>query len=124
MTSLLSYRPNLEVTDVQATADFLAGLLGLEVETVVGEPPFLALLRAGETGLAIVLAENPGVNSTTAGYLGVTDVGALHERCCAQGVPVAMPLTDHPWGLRDFVIEIPGGHRIALGRRTGGPDGR
>jgi hypothetical protein len=39
-------------------------------------------------------------------------------------VPGATPLTDHPWGLRDFVIEIPGGHRIALGRRTGGPDGR
>jgi hypothetical protein len=30
-----------------------------------------------------------------------------------------MPLTDHPWGLRDFVIEIPGGHRLALGERIG-----
>jgi predicted enzyme related to lactoylglutathione lyase len=123
MTSLLSYRPNLEVTDVQATADFLAGLLGFEVETVVGEPPFLALLRAGEVGLAVVLAEKPGVNSTTAGYLGVTDVDALHERCRERGVPVTTPLTDHPWGLRDFVIEIPGGHRIALGQRVSGPDG-
>ena len=33
---------------------------------------------------------------------------------------VVTPLTDHPWGLRDFVIEIPGGHRLALGERIGG----
>jgi hypothetical protein len=32
-----------------------------------------------------------------------------------------MPLTDHPWGLRDFVVEIPGGHRLALGERVRGP---
>ncbi len=123
MTSLMSYRPNLEVRDVQATADFLADLLDFETETIVGEPPFLALLRSGEVGLAIVLSENPGVNSTTAGYLGVTDVDDLHERCRERGVPVTTPLTDQPWGLRDFVIEIPGGHRIALGQRIGGgPD--
>ena len=90
---------------------------------MVGEPPFLALLRAGETGLAVVLAEKPGVNSTTAGYLLVQDVDALHERCRERGVPVTTPLTDHPWGLRDFVIEIPGGHRIALGQQISGPDG-
>jgi predicted enzyme related to lactoylglutathione lyase len=123
MTSLLSYRPNLEVRDVQATADFLAGLLGFEIETVAGEPPFLAVLRAGDTGLAVVLATIPGVNSTTAGYLSVTDVDALHDRCRERDVPIISPLTDHPWGLRDFAIEIPGGHRIALGQRISGPDG-
>ena len=61
------------------------------------------------------------VNSTTAGYLGVTDVDALHARCVERGVPVTTPLTDQPWGLRDFVIEIPGGHRIALGQRISDP---
>jgi hypothetical protein len=30
-----------------------------------------------------------------------------------------VPLTDHPWGLRDFVAEIPGGHRLAFGERIG-----
>lgn len=33
---------------------------------------------------------------------------------------VVNPLTDHPWGLRDFVVEIPGGHRLAFGERTTG----
>ena len=31
--------------------------------------------------------------------------------------PVVTGLTDHPWGLRDFVVEMPGGHRLALGER-------
>jgi predicted enzyme related to lactoylglutathione lyase len=121
MADVLSYRPNLEVPDVQAAADFLADLLGFEIEMITGVPPFLALVRAGEAALGIVLAERPGVNSSTAGYLGVSDVDALHARCQQRGVPVVVPLTDQPWGLRDFVIEIPGGHRLALGMRIAGP---
>ena len=121
MASVLSYRPNLEVPDVRAAADFLADLLGFEVEMITGNPPFLALVRAGEAALGLVLAESPGVNSTTAGYLGVTDVDGLHAECRRRGIPITTPLTDQPWGLRDFVIEIPGGHRLALGQRTGPP---
>ena len=121
MASVLSYRPNLEVPDVRAAADFLAGLLGFEVEMITGDPPFLALIRAGEAAIGLVLADNPGVNSTTAGYLGVTDVDALHAECQRRGIPITTPLTDQPWGLRDFVIEIPGGHRLALGQRISPP---
>jgi len=121
MASVLSYRPNLEVPDVRAAADFLAGLLGFEVEMITGDPPSLALIRAGEAAIGLVLADNPGVNSTTAGYLGVTDVDALHAECQRRGIPITTPLTDQPWGLRDFVIEIPGGHRLALGQRISPP---
>ena len=46
-----------------------------------------------------------------------SDVDELHARCRDRGVPVSTPLTDQPWGLRDFVIEIPGGHRLAFGQR-------
>ncbi|HLQ56099.1 MAG TPA: VOC family protein [Streptosporangiaceae bacterium] len=117
MTNLLSCRPNLEVRDVDATVGYCVKNLGFEVEMSVGEPAYLALVRSGEVGLGIVLAENPGVNSTTACYIGVTDVDGLHARCRDLGVPVTTPLTDRPWGLRDFVIEIPGGHRLAFGER-------
>jgi predicted enzyme related to lactoylglutathione lyase len=121
MTSLLSCRPNLEVRDVAVTVEYCVKNLGFEVEASVGEPALLALIRSGEVGLGIVLAENPGVNSTTACYIGVSDVDELHARCRDRGVPVTTPLTDQPWGLRDFVIEIPGGHRLAFGQRTGQP---
>jgi predicted enzyme related to lactoylglutathione lyase len=116
MSELLSIRPNLEVRDLAPTAAFLTGVLGFSVE--VDEPEMgLVLLRRDGVGLAVVRVASPGVNETSAAYLGVTGVGELHEQCVASGANVVAPLTDHPWGLRDFVVEIPGGHRLAFGER-------
>jgi len=116
MTEFQSCRPNLEVADLAPATAFLRDVLGFTVE--VDEPDMgLVLLRRDAVGLALVRSADPGVNATTAVYLGVTGVDELHERCAAQGVPIVVGLADHPWGLRDFVLEMPGGHRLALGER-------
>jgi catechol 2,3-dioxygenase-like lactoylglutathione lyase family enzyme len=118
VTEFLSCRPNLEVEDLGPASAFLCEVLGFEVE--VNEPDMgLVLLQRDAVGLALVRSATPGVNATTAAYIGVTGVDDLHEHCAAQGAPIVVGLTDHPWGLRDFVVEIPGGHRLALGERTG-----
>jgi predicted enzyme related to lactoylglutathione lyase len=109
VTEFLSCRPNLEVAELGPAA-------GFEVE--VDEPEVgLMLLRRDAIGLALVRSASPGINATTAAYIGVTGVDDLHGRCVARGAPVVTGLTDHPWGLRDFVVEMPGGHRLALGER-------
>jgi predicted enzyme related to lactoylglutathione lyase len=116
MTEFLSCRPNLEVADLAPAAAFLREMLGFEVE--VDEPDMgLMLLRRDAVGLALVRSATPGVNSTTAVYLGVTGVDDLHDKCAASGARIVTGLEDHPWGLRDFVVEMPGGHRLALGER-------
>ncbi len=116
MTEFLSCRPNLEVAELAPAAAFLCDVLGFEVE--VDEPEMgLVLLRRDAVGLALVRSASPGVNATTAAYLGVTGVDDLYERCAARGTPIVADLADHPWGLRDFVVEMPGGHRLALGER-------
>ena len=116
MIEFLSCRPNLEVDDLAPATAFLRDVLGFVVE--VDEPEMgLVLLHRDAVGLALVRSASPGVNSTTAVYLGVTGVDELHERCAAQGARIVTGLTDHPWGLRDFVIEMPGGHRLAVGER-------
>ena len=120
MVEFLSCRPNLEVDDLGPAAGFLREVLGFEVE--VDEPGMgLILLRRDAVGLALVRSVNPGVNATTAAYLGVTGVDDLHERCVARGARIVTGLADHPWGLRDFVVEMPGGHRLALGERITPP---
>ncbi len=120
MTEFLSCRPNLEVGELAPAATFLRDVLGFEVE--VDEPEMgLMLLRRDAAGLALVQSASPGINATTAVYIGVTGVDDLHERCAASGAPVVAGLTDHPWGLRDFVVEMPGGHRLALGERISQP---
>ena len=116
VTEFLSCRPNLEVDDLAPAAEFLREVLGFEVE--VDEPEMgLMLLQRDAVGLALVQSATPGVNTTTAAYIGVTGVDDLHERCAAHGARIVTGLADHPWGLRDFVVEIPGGHRLALGER-------
>jgi predicted enzyme related to lactoylglutathione lyase len=117
MPEFLSCRPNLEVADLAPAAAFLRDVLGFEVE--VDEPEMgLMLLRRDAVGLALVRSATPGVNATTAAYVGVRGVDDLHAQCAARGAPIVAALTDHPWGLRDFVVELPGGHRLALGERT------
>lgn len=116
MAEFESYRANLEVSDLAPTVDFLRDVLGFTVEML--EPEMgLALVRRDAVGLGIVRTPNPAVNETTAGYLGVDDVDALHADCVRQGAEIAVELTEHPWGLRDFVVRIPGGHRLAFGQR-------
>jgi predicted enzyme related to lactoylglutathione lyase len=116
MTEFLNCRPNLEVADLAPAAAFLRDVLGFVVE--VDEPEMgLMLLHRDAVGLALVRSVSPGVNATTAVYIGVTGVDGLHERCAASGAHIVTGLADHPWGLRDFVLEMPGGHRLALGER-------
>src|SRR5215469_14263660 len=107
MNEFLSCRPNLETDDLGPAAAFLRDVLGFEVE--VDEPAMgLMLLRRDAVGLALVRSASPGVNASTAMYIGVTGVDDLHDRCAASGAPIVTGLEDHPWGLRDFVIEMPG----------------
>jgi uncharacterized glyoxalase superfamily protein PhnB len=118
MSQFQSVRPNLEVADLQPALGHLSDVFGFEVE-VLEEEMGLALLRRDAAALALVRTPHPAVNETTALYVGVTGVDALHASCLERGGRVVVPLTDHPWGLRDFVVEIPGGHRLAFGERTG-----
>jgi predicted enzyme related to lactoylglutathione lyase len=120
VTEFLGCRPNLEVADLAPAAGFLREVLGFDVE--VDEPEMgLMLLQRDGVGLALVRSQTPGVNSTTAAYIGVTGVDELYAQCAAHGAQIVTGLTDHPWGLRDFVVEMPGGHRLALGERIAQP---
>src|SRR5215472_15121254 len=89
----LTCRPNLEVDDLAPAAAFLRDVLGFDVE--VDEPAMgLMLLRRDAVGLALVQSPAPGVNATTAAYIGVTGVDELHEQCTARGARIVAGLTD------------------------------
>ena len=48
-------------------------------------------------------------------YLFVPDADGLFEEFEAKGASIHRPIEDSPYGLRDFVIEDPEGHRLAFG---------
>jgi catechol 2,3-dioxygenase-like lactoylglutathione lyase family enzyme len=46
---------------------------------------------------------------------GVDGIEAFYELCAANGVKIIRPLTDTPWGTKDFYIEDPDGYVLCFG---------
>ena len=46
----------------------------------------------------------------------VDDVDAVHQHCLAQGLEVAWPPADMPWGVREMHVRHPDGHIFRVGR--------
>ena len=53
------------------------------------------------------------------GYLYVGDAAAMHERAVREGAEITKGLKDEPWGMREFGLRTPDGHRIMIGQRLG-----
>lgn len=48
-------------------------------------------------------------------YWNVTGVDELYQEFVARGAMVASPPANKPWGLREFGLRTPDGHRIVCG---------
>lgn len=115
----LSARPNLPVADVVAAREFYCANLGFET-TMPTEDFDLAII--GRDGVEVALlgpeARFPDAGPASA-YLTVEGVDLLHERVQAAGGTIDYPLTDEPWGLRNFVLRDADGNRLTLGEWVG-----
>ncbi|HZR11642.1 MAG TPA: VOC family protein [Acidimicrobiia bacterium] len=114
---VLAARPNLEVREVAPLLAFVTAVLGFTTLATMGDGPDFALVERDGVSLALVASDTPGIPSTTTCYVDVDDVEAMHARCAAKGADIVAALETHPWGMRDFVVALPGGHRIAVGQR-------
>lgn len=50
-------------------------------------------------------------------YLKVDDVEAFHQRARDASAEVWHEIKDQPWGMREFALVTPGGHRIMVGQK-------
>jgi uncharacterized glyoxalase superfamily protein PhnB len=48
-------------------------------------------------------------------YLRVADADGYYEHLKAQGAKLLSPIEDKPWGMRQFTVRSPDGHRINIG---------
>ena len=53
------------------------------------------------------------------GYLVVDDLDGYHREIVAKGVEITSPPGDRPWGMREFGVRSPEGHRLMIGQRIG-----
>jgi len=111
----------LPVRDLATAVAFYRDRLGFEVGFEWGEPPTYAILRAAETSIHLSRIDPPGDGEEprpihpTLLYLFTHDVDALHDAVRDAGAEIAFPLQDLEYGMREFEVHDPDGHRLCFG---------
>ena len=118
--------PTLGVRDVRKTAAYFERTLGFEfgpngVYAGVGdEGAVYAIGWRGGASIHIQIRRRPLHLEERAphegdAYFYVDDVDALFAELKAKGAVFHRELQDEEYGMRDFTVETPDGHRIAFG---------
>lgn len=108
--------PVLSCADVQATLDWYRDVLGFELswtwdndDGVVGD----AGMHRGGAGINFML--NAELAARIAGsevMVFLSGIDALHREHTAKGAEIVSPLTDCPWGLREYTVRDPNGYLL------------
>jgi len=114
------FRYVLAVNDLALSTAFYRDVLGFEDEGVDAEG--WAFLRRGDWHMMLGECpdETPALetgNHSYFAYIETDDVDALHEEFSAGGAEIIRPLSDKPWGMREFALRTVDGHRIMIGQR-------
>ena len=118
MPNILQNHYVLAVHNVRESARFYVDALDF---AIVMEPPGWIFVK--KDNCMIMLGECPDdMHPSTLGchnyfaYLKVDDVDGYAARLQAQGVELLHAVADKPWGMREFGVKTPDGHRIMIGQ--------
>ena len=120
MTRIVGLRSVLAVRDLKASTRFYIDVLGCQRDFGDGSDGWSFLSRGS---FRVMLGECPdekpaselGDHSYVA-YLLVEGIDDLHRELVSRGATDVSPPTDEPWGIREFGLETPDGHRIRFGQ--------
>jgi catechol 2,3-dioxygenase-like lactoylglutathione lyase family enzyme len=118
VTELVGARFVLAVRDLQRSTQFYLDVLGFERDPIDATGwSFLSRggfrLMLGECADAVPAGEL-GDHSYFA-YVTVAGLDQLHAEVTARGAEVTSGPADKPWGLREFAVRTPDGHRLTFG---------
>jgi uncharacterized glyoxalase superfamily protein PhnB len=112
----------LAVRDLAAAKAFYMEKLAFAEDFSVDGWAFLSRgacrLRLGDCPEAKAMSDSP--DHSWFAYLHVGDARGLYEEVVQSGVEIWHPLADKPWGMREFAVVTPDGHRIVFGERLAG----
>lgn len=116
---LKQVRSVLAVKDLVSSVAFFRDKLGFTVDFEVEGWCFISRdnfrLMLGHCPDA-VLASQLGDHSYFA-YVGVDSIDDLYQEFCARGFTPSDRPEDKPWGIREFGMRTPEGHRITFGQQ-------
>ncbi len=115
-TKVLQSRHVLAVRNLDATKDYFVSVLGFDVDLSLDHWEFLSFddlkLMIGECTDDLPAAET-GSHSYFANVL-VDDANAVYSAFRSKGAKFSADIEDKPWGLREFCVETPDGHRMVF----------
>ncbi|HQZ82705.1 MAG TPA: VOC family protein [Pyrinomonadaceae bacterium] len=108
----------LAVKDLAIEAAYFKEKLGFELDFTVPGWEFLSFgdfkVMLGECR-AEMTAEESGNHSWFAHAL-VENVDEVYEEFRSRGAKILSSIADKPWGIREFCVITPDGHRIVFGQ--------
>lgn len=119
MAEIINFRCVLAVRDLERSTKYYVDVLGFRKDPIHAAGwSFLTRdcfrLMLGECADALPAAEL-GDHSYIA-YWNVEGIDDLYKEIVARGAVVVSAPADKPWGLREFVLRTPDGHRIVCGQ--------
>ena len=125
--------PILNVSDLRASFEWFEKL-GWKKGWDWGDPPTFGGVRSGHCEIFLCQGGQGGRGGSGPSFgpgsdeaaengvwmsLWVDDVDATHRHCVEQGIEVAWPPTDMPWGVREMHVRHPDGHVFRIGTGIG-----
>ena len=118
MPKLNQVRCVLAVNDYKKSAAFYREKLGFKLDFEVEGWFFLS-----RDNFKVMLGHCPDEipaskvgNHSWFAYAYMEDIDGLHSEYKTSGVKIVQDIADKPWGVREFCIETPDGHRIMFGQ--------
>ena len=109
----------LAVNDLEVSKKFYLEKLGFVEDFSVDGWAFLSRggcqLRLGHCPDAVPMSK--AQDHSWFAYLHVSDAAGFYEVTVRNGVDIWHKLEDKPWGMREFAIVTPDGHRIVFGEK-------
>ena len=125
MPEILASTFVLAVNDLDASKAFYLEKLGFTEDFCIDGWAFLSRgackLRLGHCPDTVPMSK--AQDHSWFAYLHVEDASGLYEEIVERGVEIWHSLADKPWGMREFAVVTPDGHRIVFGERWPVPPG-
>jgi uncharacterized glyoxalase superfamily protein PhnB len=118
--NLPSIYPTLSYDDARAAITFLTEACGFHADSVhEGEGGAIdhALLSFGNGAVMVSSRrdDSPFVSTRVVTYIALEDPDAHHDRAVAAGAKLVYPLTDQPYGSREYGVADPEGNVWCFG---------
>lgn len=118
MAQIVNARCVLAVRDLEASTHYYTDVLGFQKDPVDAAGWSFLTRDTFRVMLGECVDERPASelgNHSYYAYWNVEGVDDLYREFEAKGALLTSKPTDKPWGLREFTLKTPDGHRITCG---------